>query len=157
MQSIGRSQTFISVRTFHEFIAETGAPFRRICGGLRQAFEVQTAGIIAPNLHGKRIVESEAWSQCQTQTLFVFVLYSLINFSPASFGVSLQNCAQSRAGIFRVNVDAPRQHGLMADIRSGKIKASLHLETSLSFNLLCDEFAENQGLGKVLGANHNAI
>ena len=109
MQAISRSQTLKSVRALHEFIPKASPPLGRVGCGLRQCSDVQATRIVAANLHGKRVVESEAWPQRQPQVFFVFVLYSPVNLSPVPVGLLLQNRAQCSAGVFRINVDAPSQ------------------------------------------------
>ncbi len=45
----------------------------------------------------------------------------------------------------------------MADVSSGEIETALDRKMSFVFDLLSDDFAENELLGEVLGSDNDAI
>ena len=45
----------------------------------------------------------------------------------------------------------------MADVASGEVETALHREMSLVFDLLGDDFAEDELFGEILGADYDAI
>src|SRR6202142_2548738 len=58
-QAVGCDQALIAVGTLHEFVAESGTPLRSVGGGLRKRLQMQAAGVVAANLDGEGIVETE--------------------------------------------------------------------------------------------------
>ena len=60
---------------------------------------------------------------------------------------------QSGAGILHVTVDAARLQGLLADIASGEVKAALYFLTGAGFDVLGQEFSEDNLFGEILGTD----
>jgi hypothetical protein len=103
----------------------------------------RAARIVAANLHGESIVETKARAQRQPEML-IRILYALIHRSLIAARLLLEDGAQRGARVFRINVDATGQHSLMADIRPRKIKAALHFQAGVRFNLLRHKFAQDR-------------
>jgi hypothetical protein len=68
-----------------------------------------------------------------------------------------ENRGQRRARIFRIDIDSSGKNGLLADECASQIKAALDGQMSAGFNDLSEDFSENELLGEILGADHNAI
>ena len=68
----------------------------------------------------------------------------------------LQDRRQCGACVFGINVDASGENALVCDVSSAEIKPPLDREMSLVFDLLRDEFAEDDLLGEVLASDDNA-
>src|SRR5258708_39743672 len=113
--------------------------------------------IFAPDDEGKRVVESEWWSDFQTKARGILTPDSVVDFSRITHGRLFQNGRQRRTGVFGVKVDPAGQDSLVADISPGQIEAALNLEAGLGFEVLRQKFAEDDLLREVLGANHDSV
>src|SRR5208282_1244859 len=115
------------------------------------------ACIVTANLHSKGVVETKGRPQRKTVMRFIGGLHPLIDSGLVASNLLLEDGGQSGAGVFRINVDATGQHGLLADIGSRQIEAALDFQMSLRFDLLGQKFAEDERLSKILGTDHDAI
>src|ERR1700739_3788037 len=118
---------------------------------------MQAARIFSADLHRKGIVESESWPQGEDESPFVFLLYALVNVLLVSTGLLFEDCSESGARVCRIPVNPSCQDGLLADVGSGEIKATLHLQIRVRFDLLRDELAENERFGEIFGSDNDAI
>ena len=156
MQTVARNQSFISIRTLHEFVAKTSAPARSKCRRLRQRLQMQLPPIVAANHHGKAIVEAKWTSDAQPE-FFVTLLHASIHVELVTARLLLQHRSQRRSCVFGINVNAPGKNRLLANKCSRQIEAPLHRKVSLSFDDLSEQLSQNHLLGEILGANHNSI
>jgi hypothetical protein len=67
----------------------------------------------------------------------------LVDFRFIASHFLLEDGGQRRSGVFGINVDAPGQQRLLADISSHEIKSALHFQMRVRFNLLGNNFAED--------------
>ncbi len=58
-QAVGGGQALVAVGTLHELVAESGAPLRSVGGGLRDGLQAEPAGVVAADLDGEGVIESE--------------------------------------------------------------------------------------------------
>ena len=68
----------------------------------------------------------------------------------------LENRGQSGARVFGINVDASGENALVGDVCSAEIETSLDRKMSFVFDLLGDEFSEDDLLGEVLATDDDA-
>jgi hypothetical protein len=72
----------------------------------------------------------------------------------------LEDGGERGAGVFDVGVDATGGEGLLADVAAGEVEAAVDFNVGLAlggvdgFDLLGEQFAEDDLLGEVLGANN---
>jgi hypothetical protein len=124
---------------------------------LRDGLQTESPGIVAANFNGEGVVEAEGRSQGQVESLLIVRLNLPVNFLAIALGLFFQDRREGRASVFGIDVDAATENGLMADVSSGEIKTAFDGKMGLGLNLLGDDFAEDELLGKVLGTNHDAI
>ncbi len=89
-------------------------------------------------------------TESKTEARFVFILDPLVDVRFIAANFLLEDGGQRSSGVFGIDVDAPGQHCLLANVSPRQIKAALHLQMRLRFNLLGQEFTEDQRLGKIL-------
>ncbi|MEY2413784.1 MAG: hypothetical protein QOD84_2390, partial [Acidobacteriaceae bacterium] len=68
-----------------------------------------------------------------------------------------QNRSESGAGVFRIDINPSAENCLVTDVSPRKIKTPLNGEMSFVFNLLGNDFAEDQLLGEVFGPDDDAV
>src|SRR5579871_183929 len=157
MQSVRGRQSAIPVRPFHELVAKSGAPLRGISRGLRQRLNIQAARLFPTNLHRKRVVESQRRTERQRKPPFVFVLHPLIDRALVSDGFLFQDGRYSRSRVFGIHIDSSRQHCLLADVSACEIEAPFYFQLRVRFDLLRHNLAQQQRLGKILGADGDPV
>ena len=81
----------------------------------------------------------------------------LVDLRLIAANLLLKDGGQRGSGVFGIDVDAPGQQSLLADISSCEIETALDFQVSMRFDLLREEFAEHQRFGKILGTDHDAI
>src|SRR5258705_3263399 len=72
IQVVGGGESFVAVRTLHEFVTEAGTPLRRVRSGLGDRLQMQPARIVTAKHDGERIVETERGTESQAKAPFVF-------------------------------------------------------------------------------------
>src|SRR3984885_863593 len=113
--------------------------------------------VVTPNFHRKRIVESERRAHGKAKVGFIFAFHPLIHSSAITGDFLFQDGRERGAGVFGIDIYAPRQHGLLADVSSGQIEAAVDFQQRARLDHLSEKFAEHQRLGEVLGANYDAV
>ena len=93
----------------------------------------------------------------EVEALLIFGLDLVVNFVTIAVWFFFQDRRQGGAGVFRIDVDAACENGLLADKSSGEIKAALDGKMGFGFNLLGDDFCEDELFGEVLGADDYAV
>src|SRR5690348_17725595 len=115
---------------------------------------MQAAGVVTANLDGKGIVEAERRQDRKLKLLLVFLFHLVVHGGGIFERRLLEDGGEGGAGVLGVNINSARQHGLLADVGAGQIEAALHLEVSLRLNLLGNQFAEDELLRKIFGADY---
>src|ERR1700722_7486554 len=157
MQAVVGGKSLVAVGALHEFVAESGAPFWRVRRGLRDGFQAQKASIFTSNFDGEGVVEAEWRANHQGETLCIFRLDFVVNLLSPAVRAFFQDCSQGCAGVFGIDINAPSEYGLLADIGASEIEAGFDGKMGFGFNLLGDDFSEDELLGEVFGADDNAI
>jgi len=73
------------------------------------------------------------------------------------FGRLFEDRRERGTGVLGIDVDASAEDRLLADVSAGEIELALDREMSFGFDLLRDDLAENQLLGKVFGSHDDAV
>ncbi len=72
-------------------------------------------------------------------------------------GCCFENRGQGGAGVFGIDIDAAAENRLLADVCARQVEAALDRQVGLVFDLLGEDFAEDELLGEVLGADDDAV
>ena len=156
-QAVGCGQALVAVGTLHELVAEAGAPLRRIGGGLGDGLQAEAARVFAADLDGEGVIESESLADLEIETPGVFGLDLVVNLFGIAGRLRFQNRGQCGAGVFGIDIDAAAENRLLADVGSRQIEAALNRQMGFVFDLLGDDFAEDELLGEILGADDDAV
>ena len=157
VQTVGCGQAAVTVGALHELVAESGTPVGGVGGGLGDGSQVEAARVFAPDFDGEGVVETEGAADCQLEARRIFSLDAGVDVFFAAGRILFEDGGQGGAGVFRVDVDASAEDRLVADVAAGQVETALHREMGLVFDLLGNEFAQDELLGKVLGADDDPI
>src|SRR5690242_787972 len=79
LQAIDARQTWIAVRAFHELVAESGAPLRRMRNEIRDSVEFELLRVFTANHDGKGIVESKRRTNFKSKTIAVGIANLMVD------------------------------------------------------------------------------
>ncbi len=156
-QAVGCRQPLVTVGTFHELVTEAGAPLRRVGGGLGDGLQAEPAGVFTADLDGEGVIESESLAELEIETPGVFGLDLVVNLLRIAGRLRFQDRSQSGPGVFGIDIDAAAKNRLVTDVSPGQIEAAFNREMSFVFDLLGDDFAQDELFGEVFGADHDAV
>ncbi len=128
MQAVGGGKSFVAVGTLHEFVAETGAPLWSVRRGLRDGFQAEAASVVAANFDGESVVEAEWRAHGEVEALHIFRLDLVVDFFMIGAGLFFQDCGESGAGVFGIDIDAACENGLVANVSAGEIESGARRE-----------------------------
>src|SRR6266851_4183879 len=89
------------------------------------------------------------------EALLIFGLDAIVNRSAIGAGRLLQDCSQCGAGVLGINIDASGEDALVRDVSSAEIETPFDRKMSFVFDLLGDEFSEDDLLGEVLASDND--
>src|SRR5439155_20499745 len=118
---------------------------------------MQTARIFSADLDGECVIEAESRADGQVELLFVFGFHTIINSLFVRGWTCFQDRSQRGSGVFGIDIDAAGQNALMRNVGPAQIKTPLDGKMSFVFDLLRDDFAENDLLSEILAADDNAV
>src|SRR5215469_11496418 len=118
---------------------------------------MQAARIVSPYFNRKSVIETQRRTERKVKTPVIFRLHALVYIVSRALRFFLQNRGQRGSRVFRIEVDASREDGLMANEGSRQIKAPLDAKTGFAFQPLCENLAQDRLFGEVLRAHHNAV
>ncbi len=87
----------------------------------------------------------------------VFGLDPVVNLDGIIGRLLFQNCGQGGASVFRIDIDAAAENGLLANVCASQVETALDRQVGFIFDLLRHDFTEDELLGEVLGADHDDI
>ena len=118
---------------------------------------MQTARIFSADLDGECVIEAESRADGQVELLFVFGLHTIVNSLFVRSRTLFKDRSQRRARVFRIYINATGQNALVRNVGPAQIKTPLDGKMSFLFDLLRDDFAENNLLSEILAADDNAV
>src|SRR5207342_1184792 len=140
-----------------EFVAKAGTPFRSVGGRLRDCFQAETASVFAADFYGESIIEPKRLAQFEIKPPRVFGLDPVVDFGGVTRRLFFQNRGQGGAGVFGIDINAAAENCLLANIRSGEVEAALNWQVGFILDLLRHDFAEDELLGEILGADDDDV
>ena len=156
-QTVGCRQSLIAVGALHEFVAESGAPFGSVGGCLRDRLQAEAAGVLTANFDREGVIEAKGLADVQIELPGVFGFDLVVNLCGIAGRRLLQDCGERGAGVFGINIDAAAENCLVANVAAGKIEAAFDREMSFVFDLLGDDFTEDELFGEIFGADDDAV
>src|SRR5208282_4836621 len=152
-QSIGSGQAHKTIRTLQKLIPNAHAHLRRVRGKIGQFRNLRGSRIVAAHGNGKGIVEAQRRHDNEIEAAEVFFAHNLKNHFRIRDDRLLEDCGQSRASVFDIEVNSPGKNGLLADIRPGQIEAALHGNFYATLQNLSQELSKHQLFREVLAAD----
>ena len=119
--------------------------------------QVETPCVFPANHNGKSVVESQRRRDRQPEAVQVLFSYTVVNVGGASLGLFLQDRCERRARVLGIEIDAPAQDRLMADVAPGQVKAPLDRQARFRFQVLGDQLAEDGLFGEIFRADDDAL
>src|SRR5450755_4390206 len=118
---------------------------------------MESSRVVAPDHHGEGVVEPERRSYRESERALVAAFHAPVHVLLVAARLLLENRRQRRAGVLGVDVDSSSEDCLVTDEGASKVEAAFDQHVGAGFDNLGEEFSEDELLGEVLGANHNAI
>lgn len=123
---------------------------------VRDGLPVVLLGVRSADDHGEGVVEAKGRLYLDVETVFVEAGDGFVDSGGVAVEGLFEDGGEGGAGVLGIGVDAAGDEGLMAEVGAGEVEAAVDLLVSLGFNLLGEEFAEDDLLGEVLGSDGDA-
>jgi len=157
LKAVALDEAAIAVGAFEEFVADTSAPARGDRNDVGNCLEMELLGVRAANDHRKRVFESERLGNIEVKLLGVASFDALINGARVGVvgGQFVEDSGQRGTGVFDVEVEITREECFLAEERAAEIRFSVYVNAGASFDVLREEFGEDDLLGEKFGADGN--
>ena len=124
---------------------------------MRDGLQAEAAGVFTADFDGEGVIEAEGLTDLEIEPLGVFGLDLVVDLFGIAGGLLFQDRGERGAGVFGIDVDAAAENCLMANVAAGKIEAAFDRKMGFVFDLLGDDFTEDELFGEILGADDDAI
>ena len=149
-------------------MGEVGLGGRRVdgAGGFGEGVEIEAVGVIAADDHGEGVFEAEGRLYFDVEALVVEAgdgVEHPVGGAVGLWGEGLfEDGGEGGAGVFDVGVDTAGDEGLVAEVGTGEVEAAFYgLGVALfcgdGFDLLGEEFAEDDLFGEVFGSDDDVV
>ena len=160
-EAVGGFEAVKTVGTLLEFVTDTETHLRREGRGLAEGSDMEALGVVRANDHGERVVETKGWSGGDLVALLVEAAdgcEDAVGVAVGGIGQGLlEDGGEGGAGVLDVGVEASGEHGLLANVTAGEVKAALDGEMGFDFDFLGKEFAQDDLLGEVFCADDGVV
>ena len=153
MEIVGGSEASEAVGALGEFVAYAESPVGGEGGDVGDGFEVVGAGVGAADDHGEGVLEAEAGEDADLVEVVVHGGDGGVDEGGVAEDGLLEDGGEGGAGVFDVGVDAIGDEGLLAEVGAGEPEAAFDGAGAGGFDFLGEEFAEDDLLGEVFGAD----
>ena len=99
------------------------------------------------------ILEAKGLGDFEIEALQVALLDALVDIGGIAGSSFIQHGGQRGAGVLHVEIEIARLKGFLAQERAAKIGFALDVDTGASFDVLGEEFGEDDLLGEEFGAD----
>ena len=154
-QSIGVDEPVVAVGPLHEFVTEAGAPPACVRRQVGDGAQAQASGVAAAYHNREGVIESQRRSDFEVESIPVAFTNAPVHGSSVARGRLAENGREGRPRILGVQIHLVRQQRLMANKCAAKIEPAVHAQCGVRFDLLRQEFAKNNLLGKILGPDND--
>src|SRR5205823_463265 len=109
------------------------------------------------DLDGESVIEAKGLTDFKVEP-FGVLRFDLVVDLFGIVGRSLfQDCGERGTSVFGIDVNAAAENCLMANVAASKIETAFDRKMGFVFDLLGDDFTEDELFGEILGADHNPI
>ena len=116
---------------------------------------MQALGVVSANDHGESVFETERLGDFEIETLGVELFYALVDGGGIAGGRFVQDSVEGRAGVLHVKIDLAGLHGFVDQQSAAEIGFALHVNAGARFDVLGEEFGENDLFGEKFGADYD--
>src|SRR5262249_23660285 len=127
LQTVRPDQSWISVRTVHEFGAEAWTDVAQVGPEIGDPPDSQSLGLIAPHQDRECVFKAEG-IQADHAIARLELLANLVkNDTRVGLDGVLEDGCQGRSGVFHIGIETTQPEGVVADKGSTEIEAAIDL------------------------------
>jgi hypothetical protein len=142
-----------AVGALKKLVADANAPFGRERCDVGDFLEMEFLSVVAANDHGKGVFETEGLGDFEVETVGIELLDALINGVRIALRGFIQDSGKGSAGVFDVEIELAGFEGFVDEERAAEVGFALDGDAGFGFDVLCEEFGEDDLFGEKLGAD----
>src|SRR5204862_5207258 len=146
-----------AVGALEELVAEARVPARRHPAQVRNGLQPVARGVGGAHQDRERVVEPERREPAQVELPAVLARDLAIHAVAVGDGRVLEHRGERRARVLDVQIDLPRQDGLMTHERAAQVQAPLHRDVHPALDLLRHDLGQEIGFREVFRADDDAV
>jgi hypothetical protein len=155
MQAVALDEAAIAVGAFEKFVADAGAPAGGDGDDVGNFSEMELFGVGAADDHGESVFESERLGDVEIEALGVALFHALVDGVGVGIigGRFVEDGGERGAGVFDVEVEFAGEKSFLAEERAAEIGFSVDVDAGAGFDVLGEEFGEDDLLGEKFRAD----
>ncbi len=143
-----------TVGSLEEFVANTGAPLGSDRSEVGHGVEVEGLRVVLADDHGESVFEAEGFGEVKIKFLGVLLFDAVIDLSGRVLaGGFVEDGGQGGTGVFDVEVKISGEEGFVDEKSAAEIGFAVHRDVGAGFDVLGEEFGEDDLLGEKFGAD----
>jgi len=150
VESVTSAPTAETVGALEEFVADTGAPLWGDGGEVGHGEEVEALRVVATDDHGESVFKAERLGENEVEALSVLIFDASVDGGGGIVGRRgfVEDGGESGAGVLDVEIEIAGEEGLVDKESAAEIGLANDRDAGASFDVLGEEFGENDLLGE---------
>ncbi|MGC1489960.1 MAG: hypothetical protein WA798_01225, partial [Candidatus Acidiferrum sp.] len=144
-----------TVGTLEKFVADADAPFGSYGREIGHGTEMETLGILAANDHGEGVFKAKRFGEREMEAIGVLLFDAIIDGGGSVTGKwrLIEDGGEGGAGVFDVEIEIAGEKSFVDEESATEIGFAVDVNAGARFDVLGEEFGEDDLLSEKLGAD----
>ena len=156
MEDVAFAPAAETVGALEEFVADADTPIGSERHDIRGFLQMKVFGVVATNDHGERILEAEGLGDFEVEVLGVKLLDAIVDGRGIAGRRLVEDGGEGGAGVFDIKVELAGLESFVDEERAAEVGLADDGDAGAGFDVLSEEFGEDNLFGEELGADDDS-
>jgi hypothetical protein len=153
MEGVAFAPAAETVGPLEEFVADADTPIGSERRDIRDFLQMEMLGVVATNDHGKRVFEAEGFGNFEVEALGIELFDAIVDGRGIAGRRLVEDGGEGGAGVFDIKVELACLESFVDKERAAEVGLADDGDAGAGFDVLSEEFGEDNLFGEELGAD----